>query len=186
MSLLDQFVRPSSSYALPQPEAEELNWYAMHTRARHEKVVTQQLEEKGFKTFLPLVNQVRNWSDRRQIISAPIFSCYIFIQLPAIGMNRLRIMQTAGVLGLVGTHDGASSIPGREIADIKTLISSESICTPYPFLNIGKRVRIRGGSLAGVEGILVSKNDDLSLVVSIELIQRSMSVRIDGYDVEAV
>lgn len=80
----------------------------------------------------------------------------------------------------------AVPIPDKQIEDIQALLATEAACTPYPFLKVGRRVRIRGGSLAGVEGILVAKNADRSLVVSIELIQRSVAVRIDGYDIETV
>jgi transcription antitermination factor NusG len=89
------------------------------------------------------------------------------------------------VLAFVGIHGAGIPVPDKEIEDIKTLLTHDAACTPYPFLKLGTRVRIRGGCFDGVEGILVGKNRDRSLVVSIELIQRSVAVRIDGYDVEA-
>ena len=145
-----------------------------------------QLEEKGLTTFLPLVTEVHRWSDRRKVVELPLFSCYAFVHMAASAEARLDVLQTRGVIGFVGIHGVGIPIPDKEIEDIKTLLARDAPCTPYPFLKLGKRVRIRGGCFDGVEGILVGKNRDRSLVVSIELIQRSVAVRIDGYDVEEV
>ncbi len=165
---------------------EEPRWYAIHTRARHESKVAGVLLEKGVTAFLPLIPEVHQWSDRRKVIPVPLFSCYAFVQLSSFIETRLCVLKTPGVIGLVGIHGIGIPIPDKQIEDIKTLLAHEDACAPYPFLKVGRRVRIRGGSLAGVEGILVGKNSDRSLVVSIEMIQRSMAVRIDGYDVEAI
>ena|SRR5438309_8505378 len=165
---------------------EDPHWYAIHTRARHESKVAGTLVERGVTAFLPLFPEMHHWSDRRKVIQKPLFSCYAFVQLPSFLGCRLSVLQTCGVIGFVGIHGMGIPIPDKQIEAIKALLEQEDACTPYPFLKVGRRVRIRGGSLAGVEGILVGKNSDWSLVVSIELIQRSMAVRIDGYDVEAV
>jgi transcription antitermination factor NusG len=87
-------------------------------------------------------------------------------------------------MGFVGIRGVSLPIPDKEIEDIRTLLTQNGTCALYPFLRVGQRVRIRGGCLDGVDGILVAKNSDRSLVVSIDLIQRSVAVRIDGYDVE--
>jgi transcription antitermination factor NusG len=100
--------------------------------------------------------------------------------------RRLAVLQTPGVLAFVGIQGVGIPVPDKEIEDIKTLLARDADCMPYPFLKVGRRVRIRGGCFDGVEGILVGKNRDRSLVVSIELIQRSVAVRIDGYHVEAI
>jgi transcription antitermination factor NusG len=162
------------------------HWYAVQTHTRHERKVTAQLEEKGITTFLPLVTEVHRWSDRRKVVELPLFSCYAFVHMAHSVEARLLVLQTQGVLGFVGIHGVGIPIPDKEIEDIKTLLAHDPACTPYPFLKVGRRVRIRGGCFDGVEGILVGKNRDQSLVVSIELIQRSVAVRIDGYDVEAI
>ena len=172
---------PVAAVSLVEPR-----WYAIHTRARHESKVTGLLLEKGVTAFLPLIPEVHQWSDRRKVIPMPLFSCYAFVQLSSFFKTRLCVLKTPGVIGFVGIHGIGIPIPDKQIEDIKTLLAHEDACAPYPFLKVGRRVRIRGGSLAGVEGILVGKNSDRSLVVSIEMIQRSMAVRIDGYDVEAI
>jgi transcriptional antiterminator NusG len=164
--------------------AEEPRWYAIHTRSRHEKKVTEQLRDKGITTFLPLIRQTHRWGDRNKTIQCALFPCYTFVR-QAWPNNRLSVLQTPGVVGFVGIRSVALPIPDKEIEDIQTLLAQNVTCALYPFLRVGERVRIRGRCLDGVEGILVSKNSDRSLVVSIELIQRSVAVRIDGYDVEA-
>jgi transcription antitermination factor NusG len=163
--------------------AEEPHWYAIHTRSRHEKKVTEQLEDKGITTFLPLVRQTHRWSDRNKTIQCALFPGYTFVH-HAWPNDRLAVLQTPGVVGFVGIRGLALPIPDKEIEDIQTLLAQNVTCALHPFLSVGQRVRIRGGCLDGVEGILLAKNSDRSLVVSIELIQRSVSARIDGYDVE--
>src|SRR5579872_667558 len=80
------------------------NWYAVHTRARHERVIAQRLREQGVNTFLPLVTEVHRWSDRRKSVEVPLFGCYVFVKLPPIGDDRLRVLRVDGVLKFVGTR----------------------------------------------------------------------------------
>jgi transcription antitermination factor NusG len=100
--------------------------------------------------------------------------------------DRLRILQTHGVAGFVGISCSGTAIPENQIQDIRTLLASNAPFEEQPFLRVGQRVRIRGGALDGVEGILSAQNDDRSLVITLEPIQRSLSVRIQGYAVEPV
>ena len=161
-------------------------WYAIHTRSRHEKTVTIRLEEQGINTFLPITTEVRRWSDRRKLVEFPLFSCYAFVNLPWLPEERAKVMRTDGVLGFVGFGSGAVPIPDVEIENIRTVLAGMVPCTAYPFLKIGQRVRVRGGSLDGVEGILVARNGNNRLVISVEPIQRSLAINIDGYAVEPV
>ena len=168
------------------PLFEPTYWYAVQTRARHEKRVAKQLQGKGATTYLPLVTQTHRWSDRRKVIELPLFPCYAFARLaPSLEM-RLSALQTPGVLSIVGAHGVGAPIPDNEIEDIQTLLAQNVSSPLYPFIKVGQRVRIRGGCLDGVEGILVAEKSDRRLVVSIELLQRSVSVRIDGYEVEPI
>jgi len=162
------------------------NWYAVHTRARHERVVVQRLTEQGVTTFLPLVTEVHRWSDRRKSVELPLFGCYVFVKLAPTGEERLRVLRIDSVLKFVGARGLGTPIAEAQIAAVRTLIGQQLPWRTHPFLQIGQRVRVRGGALDGVEGILVSRNDDNTLVVSIDAIQRSLAVRIQGYDVEPV
>jgi len=184
MTSMHQIWEPAITTAPLAAAANELRWYAIHTRARHEKKVTTQLKEKDVIAYLPLIAQRRRWSDRNKTIQMALFPCYTFVQLNASPEKRLAVLRTPGVVGFVGLRGVGLPIPDKEIEDIQTVFAHNVTCVLYPFLRIGQRVRIRGGCLEGVEGILVGKNFDRSLVVSVELIQRSVAIRLDGYDVE--
>ncbi len=176
----------SETAQIPVPTAEDYPWYAIQTRVRFEKKVAFQLLAKGIETFLPFIKQVHRWSDRRQVIELPLFPGYGFVRIPAAPDYRLRVLQTVGLTGFVTMKGTPIPVPEKQIEDVQLLLSNSLACRAYPFINVGQRVRIRGGSLDGVEGMLVSENKDHSLVISIESIQRSLAIRIEGYDVEAV
>lgn len=161
------------------------HWYAIHVRARHEKQIEHRLRQVGVDSFLPLVTQVHRWSDRRKEVELPLFPCYVFVHIASGPTMRLNVLKTPGVLEFVGEHGHGSEIPDREIEDVRAVIRQQGQFFPAPFLKAGQRVRIRGGVLDGVEGILSSHKGATTLVVSVELIQRSVALAIDGYDVEA-
>jgi transcription termination/antitermination protein NusG len=178
---------PESRAILPLVAGDEVEqWFALQTRARHEKVVSQRLRDKGVATFLPLVRGVHRWSDRRKIVELPLFSCYVFARLLPRNEHRVRVLQLDGVLRFVGSGGQAIPIPEDQIDAVRKLVAEQLPYCSYPFLKIGQRVRIRGGSLDGVEGILTSRSGDRTLVVSLDAIQRSLAVRIEGYDVEPI
>jgi transcription antitermination factor NusG len=162
----------------------EPRWYAIRTRSRHEKMVSDQLERLGIESFLPLVKRTRQWTDRTKEVEMPVFSGYSFVRMIFSSAERLRILQTPGVAGFVGPNNVAMAIPDSEIQDVRRLVASSVPFEEHSFLHVGQRVRIRGGSLDGVEGILSAHDEDQTLVVSVDLIQRSLSVRIKGYQVE--
>lgn len=161
-------------------------WYAIRTRSRHEKMVAEQLQRQEIESFLPLVKQSRKWSDRTKEVELPLFSGYNFVHVALASPDRLRVLQTHGVAGFVGINGYGTAIPDNQIQDIRTLLASKVPFEEQPFLRVGQRVRVRGGALDGVEGILSARNEDRSLVISLEPIQRSLSVRIQGYAVEPV
>jgi len=160
------------------------SWYALLTRARHEKIVAHRLRERGVTAFLPLLTEVRRWSDRRKLIEFPLFSCYVFAKLLPTNEGRLAALRTDGVFSLVGARGEGTPIPDEQIDAVRRLIEERLPWHSHPFLKIGQRVRIRSGALDGVEGILVSRSGESTLVVSIDAIQRSLALRIEGYDVE--
>ena len=164
----------------------ESSWYAVHTMGRHEKRVAAQFEEKRVCTFLPLLRQIHRWSDRRKTVEVPMFSCYAFVRIAQTTEERLKVLQTAGVLGFVGSERQGTPIPDEQIESLRTTINENIPCFPHAFISAGRRVRIRGGSLDGVEGILVRRGGDESLVLSVELLHRSVAIRVEGYDVEVV
>lgn len=168
-----------------RPPVEAVDWYALHTRPRHEKMVVQRLTERGVQTFLPMLTEVHRWSDRKKSVQLPLFDCYVFARFAPSRAERLRVLRVDGVLGLVGSHGEGTPIPDDQIEAVRTLVAGEMQWSSHPFLKLGERVRIRSGALNGVEGILVSRNGDQTLVISIDAIQRSLAVRLEGYQVEA-
>ncbi|HEX6905413.1 MAG TPA: UpxY family transcription antiterminator [Terriglobales bacterium] len=160
-------------------------WYAIHTRSRHEKRIELSLRQAGVDTFLPLIREVHRWSDRRKEVQLPLFPCYLFVHIVPETAARLTVLKTSGVLNFVGTSGLESPIPDQEIEQVRSVVTQQGSYFPCPFLKTGQRVRIRGGALEGVEGVLSSHKGAATLVVSVELIQRSVSVLINGYDVEA-
>ena len=159
-------------------------WYAVQVIPRHEKSVAACLVDKRLPGFLPLVMEVHHWSDRKQRVEIPLFRGYTFVRLSPVGQERIAVLRIPGVVRLVGKEHVGSPIPEKQVRDVWLLINSRLNLDPHPFLNLGDRVRIRSGCLAGVEGVLLGKNADATLVVAVDLLQRSVAVRIHGFDVE--
>jgi transcription antitermination factor NusG len=189
MSGLDSYpmIPVSLDDALTAPRLDDLRWYAVRTRSRHEKMATQQLQTRGIETFLPVVTQTHRWSDRKKQVEVPLFSGYTFVRVAyASNEQRIQVLQTHGVAGFVGIQRTGDPIPDNQIEDIRTLLANKVDLKAHSFLKIGQRVRVRGGALDGVEGILVSHSGDRSLVISLASIERSLSIRVEGYVVEPV
>jgi transcription antitermination factor NusG len=184
MSVITSLWQPADPTPIVGVETE--NWYALHTRPRHEKLVAQRLSERGVETFLPVVTEVHRWSDRKKSVQLPLFGCYVFAKFVPNRADRLQVLRVGGVLGLVGSHGEGTPIPDEQVDAVRILVQGAVSWTPYPFLEIGQRVRIRGGALEGLEGILVSCSGNHTLVISVDALQRSLAVRVEGYQVEAI
>lgn len=152
-------------------------WYALQVRPRYEKIVASTLAFKGFEGYLPLYRYRSRWSDRIKEIHAPLFPGYLFCRFDI--NKRLPIMITPGVIRVVDTGRKLLPVDDREIEAIQTIVLSGLKTEPYSYLKIGAAVRIEMGSLAGVEGIIVRVNGSPKLVVSINLLQRSVAVEVD-------
>jgi len=142
-------------------------WYSIQTRYRYERRVTAQLQRKGLQTFLPLLEQIHRWSDRDQPVHVPLFSGYTFARLDLSNGPRTELLRTEGVIGLVGCRGVATPIPAKQIDDLQRLLSQKVACSLHPFLKVGRRVRIRGGCLDGLEGIL-EQSADKKMVICVE------------------
>jgi transcription antitermination factor NusG len=177
----------SSTLALrPKSEAEfALPWYAIVTRYRFEKKVLAQLESCGCETFLPVIKEVHHWSDREKQIEVPLFPGYTFARVQLSTSRRLEILRAAGVIRIIGQGAVATPIPDRQIEDLQRVLCSDVPCTLRPFLKVGHRVRVRGGCLDGLEGIL-AQTDKRDLIISIDCIERSLSIRIEGYQLQLI
>jgi transcription antitermination factor NusG len=165
---------------------DEQSWYAVRTRPRFEKKVVSELKCKDVETFLPLATSTRKWSDRQARVQSPIFSGYVFVRIAASLANRVAVLRTNGVLNFVGPRDVGSPVTDEEIESIRTVIDRNVVFEPYPYLHTGDKVCIKGGPLDGVTGVLEAINGDKSLVISVNLIQRSIAMRVEGFCVEPV
>src|SRR5579863_1501483 len=165
------------------PQGEQ--WYSIQTRYRFERKVTDQLQRKGLHTFLPLLQEFHHWSDRRQPVYVPLFSGYTFVRFELSAGLRMELLRTEGVIGLITFRGKATPIPAKQIDDLQKLLAQKLPCCLHAFLQVGQRVRIRGGCLDGLEGILEQRGDK-NLVISIESIQRAVAITIEGYELEMI
>jgi transcription antitermination factor NusG len=181
-----QNIPPESGSAWLELPAEYLlsRWYAAYTAPRHEKRVALELDTQQIRSFLPLYNIVRRWKDRRKRIDLPLFPGYVFVHMAL--RDRLQVLQLPGVVQLVSFQGKPASLPDAEIEAMRAALAGSACVTPHPFLAVGRRVRVRSGSIAGLEGILVRRKQKFRVVLSIELIQRSMAIEVDESDIEPV
>ena len=154
-----------------------LPWYALQVRPRFEKVIASTLLNKGYEGFLPLYRHRSRWSDRMKEVELPLFSGYLFCRFDI--NKRLPILITPGVMHVVGIGKTPQPVEEDEIAALQSLVFSGLQAEPRSYLNIGERVRIEIGPLSGVEGVLVALKGSTRLVLSVSLLQRSVSVEID-------
>ena len=179
-----QLVTTPATVRQAQVLPEEPRWYAIRVRCQFEKKAAQQLQEKGIEAFVPTLKQRRRWSDRWQVVEFPAFPGYAFVHLQPSPARRLQVLQTRGVMSFVAFGGELVPIPDKQIDDVRLLISRDVPYTAHPYIKIGQRVRIRGGCLDGIEGILTSNRSDKTLVISVEPIQRSIAVSIADFDIE--
>ncbi len=154
-------------------------WFAVRVKSRCEKVVAATAQNKGFQEFLPVYQSRRRWSDREKTVELPLFPGYIFCRLDP--QRRLPLLLIPGVLHFVGFGKIPTPIEESEIAAIHAAIRSGLRTEPWPFLEIGQRVRLEEGPLSGVEGILVGEAKEQRLVVSVTLLKRSVAVTIERH-----
>ena len=159
-------------------------WYALYTRHQHEKAVANILSNKGFEVFLPLYTAAHRWKDRTKQLSLPLFPSYVFLW--SCLDRRLDVLTTPGVHDFVGWGGRPAPIPQTEIEAVRRTVETALRVEPHPFLRCGDRVRVRHGSLAGIEGILVRKKGLFRLVLSVEMLAKSVAVEMDVSAVERV
>jgi transcription antitermination factor NusG len=156
-------------------------WYAAYTLPRHEKAVADRLTRQEVETYLPLYRAVHYWNNRRAGVELPLFPGYLFVKM--IITDRVRVLAQPGVIRLVTFNGKAAALPDNEVEKLR---SSLGVCKaePYPFLAAGKRVRIKSGPLAGLEGNILRRKGMMRLVVSIDLIQRAILLELDAADAQ--
>jgi len=157
-------------------------WYAVHTRSRHEKKVAEEVRARAMEVFLPLHRARRRWKNGIVAdVELPLFPCYLFVKISL--RERIRLLQLPGVIGFAVNSAYPTVLAEQDVEALRTL---SAICRaePHPFLKAGDRVRIVAGPLAGMEGILVRRAHELRVVLSLEFIMRSVAVEVSELDIE--
>jgi transcription antitermination factor NusG len=162
----------------------EPQWYAAYTSANHEKRVAEQLGLRSIEHFLPLYSSMRRWKDRKTLLHLPLFPGYVFVRLAL--RDRLQVLQAPGVVRLVGFNGLPCALPDEDIKAVQNCLEGGFRIEPHPYLQVGRRARVRSGPLQGLEGIILRRKNRTRFVLSFELIMRSVTVEVDGLELEAV
>jgi transcription elongation factor/antiterminator RfaH len=155
----------------------KLAWYALQVRSRKESYVASQISGQGYECLLPMYKSIRNWSDRRKEVEQPLFPGYLFCRFKF--QQRRPVLFTSGVLQIVGTGRIPTPVSDDEIGALQVAVSSGVARQPWPYLEVGQRVRVNYGALAGLEGILVNLKGNHRVVLSVTLLQRSVAMEVD-------
>lgn len=179
MSNITRYPDPVSNDPLPAKK-----WFAVFTAPRHEKQVEKHFRTRGIENFLPLFRKQRQWKDgSRGILQLPLFSGYIFAQIGCGG--RLPVLAIPGVISIVGGGRESMCVPDSYIQFLREGLQQGRI-EPHPYLASGTKVRIRSGIMAGVEGILLRRKNDFRVVLTLEMIMKSVKVEVGIDDIEPV
>jgi transcriptional antiterminator RfaH len=162
----------------------EFRWYAVRTHSRQEKVASSMLNSFKVQHYLPLKSELRQWSDRKQVVEMPVFSGYLFVRINR--ESRLQVLKSPGVVAFVGNQAGPLPIPDREIEDIRTVLAASVPYSLHASLHEGARVRVVRGALAGVEGTLVHINSESRLFISISMVRQSLTVSVSPENIECI
>jgi transcription antitermination factor NusG len=166
-------------------EAKSQQWFAVQTRHRFEKKVAAQLDHKKCESYLPLLTENHTWSDRQKVVTTPLFPGYVFVRIDESDNARRTVLHTAGLIGFVSFGGVVTAVPPKQIEDLRLLLDKKGLFSLHAFVRTGQRVRIRGGSLQGLEGVLV-QHEKGKLLISIDSVQRSLAIGIEGYELELV
>lgn len=169
------------------PSAEEatqlIHWYALSTTSRHEKSVARQMEARGIPHLLPVYRELHRWKQRRAEVEMPLFPGYLFVRIPL--HSQLRVLEVPGVARLVSFSGRPAALPDSEIAALSAALNLRHPL-PHPYLTLGRRVRIMAGALNGLEGVIERQRGQYRMIVSVDFIQRAMSVELSSSDLECI
>ncbi len=172
---------------IEQTLSRNIKWYAVHVKSRHEFQALKSLNVKGIDAFLPTVERIRKWKDRKKTVEFPLFPGYLFINMPESSQAMLIVLKTKGIVKLLGSLPGKPDpIPDVQIISLRKLVENKEALDPYPYLHEGQHVRIQKGPLAGVEGILTEKPGKHILVLSVDVLRQGVALTINASDVEKI
>lgn len=166
---------------LPVARLEAL-WYAVYTCANHEKRVADQLRDRCVEYFLPLYERERCWKDRCVKLQTPLFPGYVLVRIAL--RDRLRVLQTPGIVQLVGFGGRPAHLPEEDIQAIQNCLNQGLQVEPYPYLRAGRRVQVKRGPLQGLEGVIVRRKNQSRFVLSFDLLQRAVAIEMNAMDLQ--
>lgn len=172
-----------ASFALIAQEAFEPRWYAAYILPRHEKKVSEYLPEKSIHTFCPVYKAVRDWNGRRATVEMPLFPGYVFVRIPF--TQRARVLECRSVLRFVSCGAKPAPIPDEEMDALRSALQFRD-AQPHPFLTKGRRVRVRSGALADLEGTIVRSKGKARFVVAVKWIDRSIAFELDSAELSVM
>jgi len=167
-------------------ESEDRTWYALYVKGKHEFVVRDGLVENGLEAYVPVITLTRRWKDRTKKVQFPMFPGYVFVCVKPCHEEQYRALKTRGVVAFVSLEPGRPApVADEEIFALKAIVGGGMEYDVHPGLRKGSSIRIAQGPLKGATGILLKKNNDHLFVVNIELFGRSISVKVDAFDIES-
>lgn len=184
MSLIESRTEASENIVAPNVIAPfpDRQWFAVYTSPCHEKRVAEHFAVRGVDYYLPLYRTARRWKNRCKVtLEMPLFPSYIFVHI--VHVERVRVLESPGVLSIVGSGRGPAPLPTAEIDALRNGLHLRN-AEPHPFLGVGEKARVRSGPLAGLSGIVVRNKSDLRLVLTVNLIMKSVAVEVDAADLE--
>ncbi len=167
-----------------ETDLQPLPWFAVRVRSNYERITGAHLRQRGYEDFAPSYKVESRWTDRTKQIDRFLFPGYIFCRFDP--NDRLPILTAPGVVDLVGFGKIPEHVPEAEIERVRRMVESGLLVTPYPYLQVGQAVLIERGPLSGVEGILVDVKGKVRLVVSVNLLQRSVSAEVDRNSIRPI
>jgi transcription antitermination factor NusG len=159
-------------------------WFALRLRSNYERMSQAHLRERGYEPFAPSYRVEQRWSDRVKEIEKFLFPGYVFCRFDP--NDRLPILTVPGVIDVVGLGKSPQPIPDEEMERVRRMVASGLPIEPYPYVQVGQAVVIEQGPLAGVEGILEEVKGKTRLVVSVNLLQRSVSAEVDRHAIRPI
>lgn len=155
----------------------KLSWYALQVHSRKEQLIASQLENRNLECFVPKYKSMRKWSDRTKEVQQALFPGYVFCRFEF--EKRQPVVTTGGVLQIVGNGRTAMPVADVEIEALRLAVSSGLPSQPWPYLEVGERVKVGYGHLSGLEGILINFKGNHRVVLSVTLLQRSVAMEVD-------
>ena len=167
---------------ITKSEQQPSSWLAAYTRSRHELTVANQFQQKGLDALLPTYRRLSRWSDRIRRIDTPLFPGYVFVRVG--DAERRCVLQTVGVVSIVCRSGRPVPLSNADVEKLRLCTANPSAVEPHPYLRVGQRVRVKHGPFRGWEGVLVQKKNSTRLIITVEQIMKSVSIDLNGADIE--